>query len=53
MAAEILQLFYRKVNNVIKIVSFYKDIVLEQEKAKKLKQRMSFDYNNTLIKRNN
>ena len=29
---------------MIKIVSFYKDIVLEQEKAKKLKQRMSFNY---------
>jgi hypothetical protein len=29
---------------MIKIVSFYKDIILEQEKAKKLKQRASFDY---------
>jgi hypothetical protein len=38
---------------MIKIVSFYKDIILEQEKAKKIKQRMSFDYNNTLITRNN
>ena len=31
-------------HDIIKVVSFYKDISFEQEKAKKLKQRMSFDY---------